>query len=191
MNLSLVSKPYTEIRLNLGCGDDIRKGYVNVDLYGDPDIRLDLNSEHWPWENDSVQEVAMYHVLEHLPDTIQVMKELYRICRGGAKIYIRVPHPRHDDFLSDPTHARPITLKLLWLFSQRQCDHWKATKSANTPLAHIHHVDFEVVEGCYNVEESWMNKVKSGEITEAQLQEASVIYCNVIREIDVTLKVCK
>jgi len=191
MNLALVSKPYTEIRLNLGCGDDFRKGYVNVDLYGLPDVRLDLNSANWPWEENSVQEVAMFHVLEHLPDTVQVMKELYRICRDGATVHIKVPHPRHDDFLSDPTHVRPITIKLLWLFSKKQCAIWKDKKSANTPLAAIHNVDFEVIDECFNVEEAWMNKVTRKEITQAQLREATILYNNVIREIDVTLKVIK
>jgi len=191
MNLALVSKPYTEIRLNLGCGADIRKGYVNVDLHGSPDVTLDLNSANWPWEDNSVQEVAMYHVLEHLPDTIQVMRELYRICRDGAKVHIRVPHPRHDDFLSDPTHVRPITIKLLWLFSKRQCQFWKESKSANTPLATIHNVDFEVTESFYNIEQMWMDRVTTGVMTQQQLEEASVTLCNVIREIDVTLKVCK
>ena len=37
------------------------------------------------------------------------MKELYRISCDQANIHISVPHPRHDDFLADPTHVRPIT----------------------------------------------------------------------------------
>jgi hypothetical protein len=133
----------------------------------------------------------MKHVLEHLPDTIQVMKELYRICRDGATVHIRVPHPRHDDYLSDPTHVRPITIKLLWLFSKKQCAFWKEKKSANTPLAVIHNVDFEVTDEFYNVEEHWMKKLNDGAITREQLREATVYYNNVIREIDVTLKVIK
>ena len=191
MNLALVSKPYTEIRLNLGCGNDFRRGYVNVDVYGNPDVKFDLNDKNWPWENDSVSGIELRHVLEHLPDTVNVMKELYRICRDGATVHIVVPHPRHDDFLSDPTHVRPITIKLLWLFSKRQCAIWKASKSANTPLAVIHNVDFEVIDECYNVEELWMKKVANKEITQEQLREATILYNNVIREIDVTLKVIK
>ena len=40
--------------------------------------------------------------------------------RTAARIVIAVPHPRHDDFLNDPTHVRPITYEGLKLFYQ----HW-------------------------------------------------------------------
>ncbi|MBF0395018.1 MAG: hypothetical protein HQL38_20270, partial [Alphaproteobacteria bacterium] len=35
-----------------------------------------------------------------------VMRELYRICRDGASITVTVPHPRHDNFIGDPTHVK-------------------------------------------------------------------------------------
>ena len=188
MKLALV-KPYSELRLNLGCGSDLRKGWVNVDLHGGAQVKLDLNSRNWPWEDNSVCEVSLHHVLEHLPDTVQVMKEIYRICQDGAKVEIKVPHPRHDDFLSDPTHVRPITIKLLRLFSKKQCELW--AKSANTPLALMHNIDFELIDSFLNVDEYWMNKVKDGTMTERELQEAVLLYNNIASEIGATLKVCK
>jgi len=178
-------------RLNLGAGSDIRDGWINVDLHGDAECKHDLNQTPWPWANDSVGCAVMCHVLEHLPNTIGVMKELHRVCASGAEVHVRVPHPRHDDYLSDPTHVRPITIGLLHLFSKKKNLEWKKMQASNTPLALIHDVDFEIVREQYRAEKSWMDKVSAGQITEEQLREAILLYNNVIREIDVVMKVIK
>ena len=39
--------------------------------------------------------------------------------RGGARIQVNVPDPRHDDLLGDPTHVRPVTLDTLGPVGQR------------------------------------------------------------------------
>ena len=176
--------------MNLGCGTDLKPGFVNVDLFGKPDVRLDLNAV-WPWKDRIVKEVLMLHVLEHLPDTVHVMKELYRVCENKAKVLIRVPHPRHDDFLSDPTHVRPINVKLMKLFSKRMCLQWQKGGFSDTPLALIHNVDFEVIDEQMALDDIWLKKVNSGAITVEQVREFGHNYNNVYREIEMTLKVCK
>ena len=109
----------------------------------------DLESLPWPWPDNSVDEVIFKHSLEHLgqdPRTfLGMMKELYRVCRNGAEITVTVPHPRHDDFIGDPTHVRIITPEMLALFDRKQCDTWQRMGASNTPLAHYLHVDFAVV----------------------------------------------
>ena len=54
------------LKLNLGCGQHHREGYINVDKYGSPDILHDLETFPWPWRDNSVKEILLYHVLEHL-----------------------------------------------------------------------------------------------------------------------------
>ena len=130
------------MKLNIGCGAAKMAGFVNVDLYGDPDVRLDLESFPWPWPDNSVDEVVAIHVMEHLGRTpdgfVGVMKELWRVCRHGAIVHIAVPHPRHDNFISDPTHRTPITPLLLQLFSRRLNLEWRRVGAANSALA-LHH----------------------------------------------------
>jgi hypothetical protein len=46
------------------------------------------------------------------------MREIYRVCRHDAVVHVVVPHPRHDDFINDPTHVRPITPEVLSLFDR-------------------------------------------------------------------------
>jgi predicted SAM-dependent methyltransferase len=54
------------LRLNLGCGMRRLDGFVNVDKFGEPELRHDLETFPWPWPDDSVVEVLLNHVLEHL-----------------------------------------------------------------------------------------------------------------------------
>src|SRR5579859_5561149 len=72
------------IRLNLGCGQNKKEGYVNLDKYDSfsPDVVWDLERFPWPFETSSVGEVALIHCLEHLGASadifLGIMKELYR-----------------------------------------------------------------------------------------------------------------
>ena len=57
-----------KLKLNLGCGKRRREGFINVDSQPgcQPDLVLDLEALPWPWADDSVDEVDLIHVLEHL-----------------------------------------------------------------------------------------------------------------------------
>ena len=93
-------------KLNLGCGQDIRKGYVNLDflkLRG-VDVVHDLNKFPYPFDDDEFDEIYTSHVLEHLDNLPKAMKELKRICRNGGRIKIRVPHFSCGLTYNDPTH---------------------------------------------------------------------------------------
>ena len=112
-----------ELKLNLGCGSKKLDGYLNVDKFGEPDMVFDLETFPWPWEDSSVSKILLSHVLEHLgQDTdiyLNIIKELYRVCKNNAEILVIVPHPRHDTFMTDPTHVRPITVDGLIMFSKK------------------------------------------------------------------------
>ena len=53
------------LRLNLGCGFKQLEGYVNVDRFGNPDLKFDLETFPWPWLDNSVIEIKLIHILEH------------------------------------------------------------------------------------------------------------------------------
>lgn len=185
------------MKLNLGCGHNKMPGWVNVDHSPvcDPDQVLDLETFPWPWRDDSVDEIALHHVLEHLGETsakyFGVMKELWRVCRDGALVRITVPHPRHDDFLSDPTHVRPITVPGLQMFSRKVNEQWRAMGAANTPLAIQLGVDFDLVQVETVLEEPWASRMQNREITDQEILLDASRYNNVIKEQRIVLKAIK
>lgn len=94
--------------LNIGCGTDIRPGYINLDRVALPgiDVVWDISQFPYPFENDYFTSILMINVLEHLPDTIKVMEELHRLCKPGATLTIRVPYWNSIQQATDITHVR-------------------------------------------------------------------------------------
>ena len=168
---------------------------MNVDKHGEPDLRHDLEVFPWPWDESSVEHVKLVHVLEHLgrePEVfIGIMKELYRVCRNGAQVEIVVPHPRHDNFLGDPTHVRPITLDGMLLFDRRRCEEWQKGGYSNTPLALYHDIDFETVKHVQVPDEPYLTLVNQGKLPVEQLEHMARTSNNIVAEIHLTLKVRK
>lgn len=183
------------MKLNLGCGQNRIEGYLNVDLFGEPDLVFDLETFPWPWADDSVDEILLIHVLEHLGQDknvfLRIIQEIYRVCRDGAVIRIKVPHPRSDDYLSDPTHVRPINIPLLALFSRSNNLLWKSGGYANSTLALYLDVDLEISDTTLMLKEPWNSRFQRREITEAELNYAEQTYNNVISEIVINMRAKK
>ena len=185
------------MRLNLGCGFDKKAGWVNVDKMpqSGPDQVVDLETTPWPWADNSVREVEMRHVLEHLgasTDTyLAIIKELWRVCEPGAQVRIVVPHPRHDHYLNDPTHVRPITVQGLEMFSQKRNHEWQKSGKPNTPLGLYLDVDFEIVSFDVLPDEPWRGRLQRGEMQGSELQEAMRMYANVIMETTIVMRAVK
>jgi len=185
------------IKLNLGCGSVIMKDFINVDKYNiyNPDIIRDLEIFPYPFKDNSVKEVILSHVLEHIgqiPDVFnKIIKELYRICINNALINITVPHPRHDDFISDPTHVRPITLRTLSMYDQKLNRIWEEKNASNTPLGLIHNVNFQILSVNYTVDQRYQKLLYEKKITEDDLKDFSEKYNNVIKEINLKWRVVK
>lgn len=83
------------MKINLGCGTDIRPGYVNVDFRKThPDVReVDLSCFPWPFDDQSADEVMMLDFLEHFPmsSAMTILRECNRILRKGGVLVIQVP----------------------------------------------------------------------------------------------------
>jgi SAM-dependent methyltransferase len=105
-------------RLNLGCGTDIRPGFVNLDSAALPgvDVVHDLNRLPLPLEDGAFVEVVCQDVLEHLPEWPQVVGEIHRVLRPGGRLVMRSPHYTSRAVYLDPTHRTSFSIDTLRFF---------------------------------------------------------------------------
>ena len=81
------------MKLNLGCGFDKRKGYLNCDILkvAKPDMIVDLEKK-LPFKDNTFDYIFTSHTLEHIRNIYPLMDELFRISKPNAIINIIVPH---------------------------------------------------------------------------------------------------
>jgi SAM-dependent methyltransferase len=105
-------------RLNLGCGTDIRAGFVNLDSADLPgvDVVHDLAVLPLPFEDEGFDEVVCQDVLEHLGDWPLVVGEIHRIMRPGGRLSVRSPHYTSRAVWLDPTHRVSFSIDTLRFF---------------------------------------------------------------------------
>lgn len=180
------------MKINIGAGDVKYEDYVTIDYdeLSNPDCVVDLEKENLPFEDSTVEAVIAHHILEHLGDGyFHCLQELYRVCKHGAIIDIKVPHPRHDAFLADPTHRRPITVMGLRMFSQKFNSLCKEQKFPTSRLGEYYKVDFEILNFKYVPDENAKNSLAN--LPEEQLNLYADQHNNIISEIHIQLAVIK
>ncbi len=96
---------------DLGCGVNKTRDTVGIDRFPleGVDVVVDLNKFPYPFADNSFDVFYLNDIIEHLPDTIGVMEELYRLCKPNAHIYIRVINWNSKLNAEDPTHVKAFT----------------------------------------------------------------------------------
>ena len=87
--------------------------YITTDLYSPlADVKADLCA--LPFEDNSFDVIFCNHVLEHIPDDAQAMRELYRVMKKGGWGIFQVPqdinraYTFEDDTIIDPAERTRI-----------------------------------------------------------------------------------
>jgi SAM-dependent methyltransferase len=106
------------MKLHLGCSDNLMPGWLNVDLFAPPSVRMqdsvvhghadtpggrasfmraDLN-DRWPFEDSSAEAILAHDVFEHVHGhmfgnggKIHVMNEAWRVLKPGGVLDMTVP----------------------------------------------------------------------------------------------------
>jgi ubiquinone/menaquinone biosynthesis C-methylase UbiE len=180
------------MNLNLGSGYKRIDGFLNVDFndHCKPDYIVDLGKEVWPFPDNSVDKIIVHHVLEHFGEEFfHAMKEMYRVCKDGAMIDILVPFPRHDTFLIDPTHRRPILPQTLAMFSKKHNQNDIDNGGRETPIGLMYDVDFELIDYKYILESEYQRLFQT--ITEEECRKIVSEAFNVIIETKILIMAVK
>lgn len=95
------------MKINLGCGHDKRKGWLNVDSRKDahPDLVADLEKP-LNIESNVADEILLRHVVEHVRDPIALIDECYRILKKGGKLEVITPHVSQFQSVGELDHKR-------------------------------------------------------------------------------------
>lgn len=138
------------LRLNLGCSDDLRPGYLNVDIAAPAGateanfLEVDLSGQEWidtgdgmaprhtpafwPWPDSSVDEIRAHDVFEHIDNLayrgnkgiIWCMNEAHRVLKPGGILDLVVPCLPGETPYVDPTHVQVWTQSTRYYFDE----HW-------------------------------------------------------------------
>ena len=108
-----IEKIPSPIRLNLGCGDKILPGFINVDLVDEragnkPDIQCDLH-QLTVFSDNYADEIMAIHVVEHFWrwEVVDVLKEWVRVLKPGGWMILECPNliSACEAVLADPDKA--------------------------------------------------------------------------------------
>lgn len=79
------------MKLNLGCGEDVKEDYVNQDIFqfGKIDDVFDFNKYPWKYQDNQFDEIRIWNCLFLANDFVRFMKEVWRIAKPNAKIIIQ------------------------------------------------------------------------------------------------------
>ena len=115
------------MKLNLGCGDKILEGYVNVDVaesrFGKkPDVLCDLRQLR-SFENETADEILSVHVVEHFWrwEVVDVLREWMRVLKPAGKMILECPNlvSACETFLANPDMQAgpgPEGQRSMWVF---------------------------------------------------------------------------
>lgn len=98
-------------KLNIGCGNDYREGFWNIDIGAcKKDADWDI-TQPLPVQDGAFDLIIANHVLEHIPKEkfFPVFRELHRVLAPGGLLSFAVPRAGSDNFWTDPTHTMPFT----------------------------------------------------------------------------------
>ena len=132
-------------------GDTVDLSWTRVDINPDtePDQIVDLRAFPWPWDDDSVDEIACSHYVEHQTslEWIMFVEEMYRVLVSGGQALIIHPNLKSHRAFADPTHLDYIPAER-WLYANKQ---WRVESgvdrapypSCNFGIANLVYGNFE------------------------------------------------
>lgn len=93
------------LRLNIGAGVTFIPGFVNIDIASCADVQIDIGKDQLPFDDNSVDLVFSHHTLEHVPEYLFALGEIYRVLKHGGHLLLGVPYVTLTEYnLVNPYH---------------------------------------------------------------------------------------
>jgi hypothetical protein len=118
------------MKLNLGCAQDIKDGYINIDLYDHPLVtKADVKNLYFI-NDETVEEIYAKDILEHMSftDGEMAVKDWSRVLKIGGKIFIQTINidKQIEAYLSGAWSINDLNHMLFagvsWTDRQAQCE---------------------------------------------------------------------
>ncbi len=109
--------------LDIGCGlVRAEPGAIGMDWSPESgaEVVWDVNCYPWPLPDSAFVRVYMSHIIEHMEDIVRAMKEVHRVCRDGALVFITTPHFSSHNSYVDPTHRHHLAAGTFDYFTDRR-----------------------------------------------------------------------
>ncbi|MCD6579142.1 methyltransferase domain-containing protein [bacterium] len=109
--------------LDIGSGPyKLREDIINIDMKNYPGVNIICDAKRLPFNENSVDQIFNFSLLEHTEDPQKIIDEMYRVLKPSGTLYTLIP------FLQ-PYHPTP-------------CDYWRFSKEGVIKL----HSDFEKIK---------------------------------------------
>ncbi|MEM3774063.1 MAG: class I SAM-dependent methyltransferase [Candidatus Bathyarchaeia archaeon] len=118
MVIFLKNQHRRKITLDIGCGFSAKskigekyiakpRGDVNIDT-GKPELKIHnfvrASAEKLPFREGVFDEVYMIHVIEHLNNPLNALKEIFKVLKKNGKLILVTPNIYSKSSYTDPTH---------------------------------------------------------------------------------------
>jgi len=125
-------------KLNIGCGNVYEPDWVNTEITKQvkADFYFDAGKDPWPFEDNTFDEAKAQMVFEHLPDytaRIHFLKEIHRVCKADANIFLTMPHFSCGGCWQDMQHVRG--------FGSQTFDYVSINKTSKISIMHNQEIE--------------------------------------------------
>jgi len=100
----------TGLKVNLGSGDKLMEGYINLDKIQMEGVHnVNLEEGYLPFDDESVDEVVGHQIFEHIHNFIPLINEIWRVLGQKGLLRSETPMIPYEEAFQDPTHVRFFT----------------------------------------------------------------------------------
>lgn len=81
------------MKINLGCGEDIKEGYINIDIRNLPGVDVVADVRKLPFSKGSIDEIIALDIYEHIShnESQRMLVHWVSILKEGGLLFIKGP----------------------------------------------------------------------------------------------------